>query len=109
MNCLRKLKFWKRRSVKPGLKESELFHRMERLEATFREREIAMVENLKLQDELEASLRARISILEKRVKEQEHVECILSAKLRSLEDEINDRRRQCKELSANLTEERLEK
>ena len=66
------------------------------------------MEKLKLQNELEATLRARISILEKRVKDQEHVEDILRAKTRKLEDESNYRR-QCKELSANLTEERLEK
>ena len=109
MNCLRKLKFWKRRSVKPHRKESELLHLMERLESTYRESEIAMVEKLQLQNELEANLRARISILEKRVKDQEHLEGILNAQIRRLEDECNYRRRQCEELSDSLTEERLEK
>lgn len=65
MNRLRKLKFWKRRSVKPDIQESELFNQMELLESTFREREIAIVEKLKQQNQIEATLRARICILEK--------------------------------------------
>ena len=62
MNRLRKLKVWKRRGVKADIKESELFHQIEMSEANNREREIVIVEKLKLQTQVEATLSARISI-----------------------------------------------
>ena len=62
MNRFRKLKFWKRRSVKVDIKVNELFNQIEQLGASFRKREIAIVEKLKLQNELEATLRSRILV-----------------------------------------------
>ena len=102
---------------------------LERLEATFRDRETDLVKKLvvhtqveatlrcrvsnldlelKVQKQREATLRGRVSDLENKLKEQKQVEATLRARISEMEEK-RELRRQCEELRVGLTKAQFQK
>jgi chromosome segregation ATPase len=129
MGRWKKLQFWRRRDVKADIQGRERDAQLERLEATFRDRETHLVKKLevqrqaeatlrgrvsdldiklKVQKQLEATLRDRVSDLENELKEQKQVEATLRARISEMEEK-RELRRQCEKLRVGLAKAQFQK